>query len=875
MVYPFTSALPKKAAALMIGASVLAISGAAFAQSTSSEAAPKKSSSDDVVIVTGTSIRGVTPTGSALVSVTRNDIVTMGAQTTQDIIRNIPAIGNFGQVLTPSGDFGQVGIKPSIHNIGNGATLVLLNGHRMVGAGILQTNPDPSVIPPSAIQRVEVIADGASSIYGSDAVAGVVNLILRKNYNGAESSARYGFAKDYWTYDLNQVFGRTWSGGSFMIAGEYTKNDALFGHDRGFVKQDQRSLGGTNLQTNAAIPPNITVSGVTYAYPNFSTTPNLYDTSQVGSLIPDASRASVLATVRQKVAENIELYAEGFYSERKSNNTVDPGGQTPTITTANPFFVQVPGTTATSEVARFNLLPLIGPLYTPSVLKGSGLTVGANIDLPNDYRLVVEANVGHENDFNDQYVVNATNFAAAAAGTTTATALDPFTGKTNPAVIAGLVGHNSARNIQELREIGATIDGPLFNLPAGAVKIAAGVKYHYDSLAQSYNTIGVVNTLSSKLHRTITAEYAEILVPLFGGDFTRPGIGKMDFSASVRHDQYSDVGGTTNPKYGINWTPFKGINLHTSYGTSFRAPPLADKNPASIDTRVQPLIASTQFAPPGAPTSNYFYLAGSDPSLTPEKAKTWSAGATVSPSVIPGLRFGATWWRVKYSNIVSIAFPPALYTDASLAQFYVNNPTDAQIAAFIGNLRVDGLAATDTASKVALLHGATRMIDLRRKNLGILDVGGIDFDASYHHSIGEGSLSLNWTGTRMNFWKTQVSKTAAKVNNFAAGTQIRWRSRTSATYQISDYSFTGAYNYVGTYTNLGVAAQPTVGAYQTFDLQGAYTLHREGLMKGVQLTLNIDNATDKDPPQRVTGNGYSTVSNPLGRTISVGLRKTW
>ncbi|QJU58310.1 TonB-dependent receptor [Sphingomonas sp. AP4-R1] len=825
------------------------------------------------IIVTGTSIRGAAPVGSALISVTRDQITAIGAQTTQDIIRNTPAFGAFGQALVPTGDFGQVGIKPSIHNIGNGATLTLMNGHRLVGAGILQTNADPSVIPPAAVERIEVIADGASAIYGSDAVAGVVNIILRKNFNGIELSGRYGFADNYRTFDLNGVIGRSWGTGSIMVAGEFTGNDSLFGRNRDYVLQDQRSIGFNDLRTTASIPPNITMQGVTYAYPGFGTTPNLYDSSQVGSLIPRSRRYSFAAYARQEVTDHIELYSDAFYSRRKSVVTVDPGGITPTITTANPFFVRVPGTTANTQIARLSLLPLIGALYTPSKLKGMGIVLGTNIDIGSDFRVTIEGNLGHEDDTNKQQTINNSAVAAAAAGTTTATALDPYTGRTNPSVVAGLVGVNDARNIQNLREAMAKIDGPLFDLPGGSVKIAAGIQYHYESLKQSYNTIGVNGTLVSKLSRNFLSQYAEVLIPVFGDDFVFPLLRKVDLSASIRHDKYSDVGNTTNPKFGINWSPARGMNLHGSYGTSFRAPPLADKNPASIDTRVQPLFASTQFAPPGALPSNYFYLAGSDPGLTPEKAKTYSAGGDYSPPFIPGLTLGATWWRVKYSNIVSIAFPPALYTDSSLAQYFTNNPTDAQIANFIGNLRVDGLAANDLASRVALLSGATRMIDLRRKNLGVLDARGIDFTFNYKRSIGPGTFLANWSGTRMSSWETKVSPTAPTVDNFANGTQIRWRWRGSGSYSIGGANLLLAYNYVGGFTNLGVAAQPRVKAFKTLDLVASYEIKSDSFLNGLELTLNIDNLTDQDPPIRFSGNGYSTVSNPLGRTFTFGVRK--
>lgn len=148
----------------------------------------------ETVVVTGTSIRGTPPVGANLITVDRATIESTGAQTVQQLLSTVPQINTFGG----SGQGGSNsdftgGFAPAIHSIGGGsssATLVLINGHRFPTQGLTEANADPTVIPASALERVEVLPDGASSIYGSDAVAGVVNFITRKASRDSRSMPR-------------------------------------------------------------------------------------------------------------------------------------------------------------------------------------------------------------------------------------------------------------------------------------------------------------------------------------------------------------------------------------------------------------------------------------------------------------------------------------------------------------------------------------------------------------------------------------------------------------------------------------------------------------------------------------------------------------
>src|ERR1051326_1345551 len=186
----FNAKRASRATQLMVSVSVTAmaalIAGGAIAQPNS--AAPAGSSQVETVVVTGTSIRDVAPVGSNVISLGTADIEKTAAQNGQQILQSIPAISGLqagGQGQNPT--FGGNVAAPIIHGLGASAsnqTLVLIDGHRSPYMGLNWTLVDPSVVPPIAIQRVEVLPEGASSIYGSDAVAGVINFVTRNGFEG-------------------------------------------------------------------------------------------------------------------------------------------------------------------------------------------------------------------------------------------------------------------------------------------------------------------------------------------------------------------------------------------------------------------------------------------------------------------------------------------------------------------------------------------------------------------------------------------------------------------------------------------------------------------------------------------------------------------
>ena len=206
---------------LMVGSSFAAMTMASlYSQAVAQPTAPAPANGVAVeqVTVTGTSIRGTAPVGSNVVTVDSEAIKAQGSTSIQEVLDSVPQISTSN--AAPQGVNNNSFFAPQIHQLAgsiSNSTLSIVDGLRFVGAGG-DSLPDPNIIPTIALERVEVLADGASSTYGSDAVSGVVNFITRKNYEGLELDAQYGFADQYDTTYLAGLWGTRWDKGGVMVA---------------------------------------------------------------------------------------------------------------------------------------------------------------------------------------------------------------------------------------------------------------------------------------------------------------------------------------------------------------------------------------------------------------------------------------------------------------------------------------------------------------------------------------------------------------------------------------------------------------------------------------------------------------------------------
>ena len=291
------------------------------------------------IIVTGTNIRGVAPTGSELTAITQDDILASGINTTSELLATVPALASFDTRPRSQGA-GLPTTGPDIHGLGPQATLILINGHRVPGQGTLTTGVDPSALPPSMIQRVEIVSDGASAVYGSDAVAGVINFILRRDLNGVEVSGQTGFADGgYKEYNANFAAGKTWSTGFLVIGGQYLENTALPGSARRFNTSNLTSIGGSDNRSTQALEPNVTIGNQTFAGPGYSPgTLNKLDVAQLADIIPHETRKSFYLNFGQDVTSHVRLFADLGYIDRETVIDGPQSGATFTITSASPYF---------------------------------------------------------------------------------------------------------------------------------------------------------------------------------------------------------------------------------------------------------------------------------------------------------------------------------------------------------------------------------------------------------------------------------------------------------------------------------------------------------------------------------------------------------
>lgn len=842
------------------------------------------------IVVTGTLLRGVAPVGTNVVGVTRADVIASGATNANQILAQVPQISNsFNSTPRAAGDVGNPINRPNIRNLGvNGGTttLVLMNGHRLVGVGVIQTSPDPSVIPPGALERVEVVPDGGSSIYGSDAIGGVVNFITRKRFNGLEVNGTYGIADNYNTYDLNGTAGKDWGTGSLLVSYEYSWHNNIGGRDRDYVSQNLTAQGGSDFRTTACGPGTVTTNGINYALPGFTAGQNLCDQSDYADIYPGERRHNVFASLTQQLDSTTRFDLEGYWSRRVTSPLLPQSRTTGTITSTNPYFHSIAG--ETSQTVSYSYDPVFGPArQSKSIVDAWGVTPSFSKEVGGDWQVRALANYGRSYTQVTEQIVNPTLEAAALAGTTLATALNPYNlSATNAGVLAGIHDwENYASSVQELAEARLVLDGSLFSLPGGNVHIAVGGEYHYEnldavSLADRVGH-GELNphTMAS---RSVKSAFGELLIPIFGTDNGFAGMRRLDISASVRYDDYSDVGSTTNPKIGFTYKPADSFTIRGNFGTSFNAPSLSDTTGA-VDTRAQ-IIGVSPFRTATSPASDLFrrtvLLAGGNPGLTPQKADTFSIGADFKPVFVPGLTLSGTYYKVKFKNAIALApfYTPAIFTTPAYAQFVTINPTLAQAQALLAGFRLDGISSIEAL--YASGQSPYAIFDARRNNLGSTTQDGIDFNAVYQRQTGFGSINASFGGTYTLNRKSAPVAGAPAVDEFeagTAGTRFSFVGALGAT--VGNVTGRAQISHSQGYDVVGYANQSSIGSFNTVDLYFSYALNGQGLLKDTALTLNVDNVADQDPPflntsstTNVSLSGYGNGST-LGRLFQFGVRK--
>jgi len=857
-------------------------------QSDNSQDAKEAAAGIPDIVVTGSSIRGVPPTGSNLISVSREDIRTIGVSTTADLLASVPQLNSFN--TKPRAEGGGVGaFAPGLRSLPSSATLPLMDGHRLVAGGTNETSPDFPFLPDLAIERVEIVADGASAIYGSDAVAGVVNFITRKRYSGVDTSVRYGMADNYSTFSGSILAGHDWGSGSILAAYQYAQNSDIIGAQRDYRVVDFRPYGGVDSRTTVCPAANVLVNttayAVSYATPALAPgTKNLCDNGAVGDLVPQSRLHSAFVSGHQDLGSRVTLWGELLYSDRKDVVRAAPpagagasGGvilyNLPGF--ANPFFRTPPGTGATVEFVQFRTDNLYGADHINNIyrVRAGNSSAGLDAKLAADLKLSVYGTYDWATNYSYLPAINPAALDAAAAGTTTATALDPFGNGTSPAVAAAITDYAGDLTINQRTYLGAAkIDGSLLDLPGGKLKVAVGAEYRHESFKQRGIYGG--NQVPEDLDRNVKSVYGELFVPIFGDGNARPLVHSLALSVSGRYDHYSDFGSTTNPKVGLNWQPVAGLTLRGTYGTSFRAPGLRDVG-ATVGAYYfnAAAIAGSSLRDPtrGAAQVDTVFLLGGNRNLQPEKARTWSVGADLRPSGLSNFHASTTYYDIHYTNVIGTPGGSIAFTDPTFAAVVFRNPTAAQLASLLA-----------IAVPVNFVPGALptigNLLDFRQGNFGVRDTTGLDFDIGYRQPTKFGSIYAGVAGNYIFTYKTQLSPTAPVSNQLDLGVP-RATLRGTLAAEVGPVNAIAFVNYrhgvTGLYATPTGTATYSAGSYTTVDLRFSVKLPNVGPAKGTQLAVEFNDLLDQRPPFFPATDGIGGAYNPIGRYVALNLRKSF
>jgi len=873
------------------------------------------------VEVTGSHIARIEgESGLPVQTITRQEILDAGIQTMQDLLERISANQSYGSWNEAKGIGSPlVGFTgASLRGLGSQRTLILLNGRRLAPYALSGgQSVDLSGIPPSAIERVEVLKDGASAVYGTDAIGGVINFILRKDYTGAEINGNYFATEqgggDTWRVSAAAGFGDLAKDRfNAFVAADYYKQQALKASERAISNTAYLPWLGLDGTAGNSFPANIVqtnlVSGETYGFPGFRNPtvpypggptegsclppysfptqgPRQYqcrfDAASVIDSIPAIEKTNVIARFTWQIAADHQLFAEASYYEGKFTHRIAPapvivgGDFTTPLQPTSPFYPAtfVAGLAGGDPAAPVGLLYRtveLGPRTDQATTDQWNAVVGMQGTVRGwDYELAGTYTSNRQVDeLVSGYFYNSRFQPLLASG-----AVNPFGPNTPPVLqqmrdtqVTGPVNDNRASNYG----VDLKVTNNVATLPGGPVAVAFGAEARRESLEQSNADVlvsgdigggpGEVPSITS-VSRRVWSLFGEVNVPIAKA---------LEANLAVRYDHYSDFGGTTNPKFTLRWQPSRSVLLRAAWGTGFRAPTLSDlflprvDSYAYDDSLQDPVRCPVTEA--YADCNGVFMPVryGGNPALQPETSAQFNAGIVLEPAT--GLSIGLDYYRVKVSKVIGVLpIDTILDNHEQLGgQYIVRKPPDAQYPD---------------------LPGPIEYVVQYPTNTGDLTTSGVDINLDWRGPatrMGRFTLTLDGTYvidyTYEGFESFQLPPGAGTRGPDGAIARYRQYAQLGWTY--GPWGATLANNYQSGYSEVdlltcgdeGCTGTRRVGTWSVWDVQARYTGPGNATF-----TLGVRNLFDRAPPvSNQTGNsqfGYDpSYADPRGRTFYGAVR---
>lgn len=736
------------------------------------------------IVVTGSRIRGA-PVAASVIVRTAETIRDEGQATLADVARTIsqnfgggqnPGIG--ANVPAASGVNVGGGASLNLRGLGSDATLTLLNGRRLA-YGASRQSVDISAIPMIAVDRIEIIADGASALYGSDAIAGVANIKLRRDMAGVTTTVRIGASTE--GGNVEQVHGVAtggrWSGGGMIAAYEFGRNTVIRATDRDYAR--------------ARVP------GL--------------------DLYPALRRHSVAFSGHQAIAPQVSIAVDMLYNHRDSLS-------------------QIPLTVAGVVPSRFARQPSDSSTWTlaPSLLWSPGA-----------WQVGLAGSVGRDR----------THYAT-----------NQFTGNQ-------LTSRTFGCYCNEAEAIELSGDGPLFNLPGGAAKIALGVGVRNNRLV---SLRGDNPAQDIDAHQASRYAYVEASLPLVAPAQAIAGIDRLAASAALRREDYGTIGAMTTPKLGLIYAPLPGLELKASWGQSFRAPTLFQ--------RYQPLVVAVlpaaTFGGTGLPsTASAFYLSGGRETLRPERAESWSMTLAIHPRALPGLTIEAGYFETRYRDriVAPITFIARALADPS----YAAQVTRAPASAVLADLRSSAGQFLNATGRPYDAANVVAVIDNANVNAGRQAVRGVDLSARFDQSLGSGTLHASGN---LGYLESEQQLTPSQPVVALAGAIFNpphLRGRATLGWTQRKLTVTAAVTHVGSVEDRRFAPAPRVAGMDMADLTLRYrTGPGSAWWNSLDIVLTAQNILDAEPASIRTSLPYdtpydSTNYTPFGRFVALSASKSW
>jgi iron complex outermembrane receptor protein len=800
----------------------------------------------------------------------------------------------------------------------NRSTLVLINGRRAPVSPVAATGGlafvDVSAIPLAAIERVEILSDGASATYGSDAVSGVVNIILKSNYSGAEVGGMFSMSsnKEHWSNrNFYAVAGATSGDTSVTISTEWKRADPLIQKDRAFSTGLFRTpsfagvidfTAGGNAQyftlnpslnappLNLDLTPAQLVAQGIYAGPMDQTAASqVQDLAFYPTLIAAAERRSFTSMVEHRLNPSTTLFADFMYSVAETESVLNAQPVSGLVVASSPFNPLNIDVTARN---RFLTFPRIYANQATTLRAVAGIK--GNFAQNWSYDAAVNWNrISHA--FRNRNLIDGAKYnELVRAGT-----FNPFARTQAPGIIESMLGTQVRDFVSTLRSLDLKVNGSAFELSGGPVQLGVGAAFTWEELEftndrydQTGGWLQATPRLPFNARLNTDSFFAEARIPIFSEKNAKRGFHTLELTVAARHDIYSTTEDPTVPKYSVRWLPFNDeLAFRGTYSESFVAPSLYELY-GPLSTGFTPSLNIIRYDANGnslgaSGQRQYRSQTGSNAALLPSRSRNWSAGVVWSPKAIKGFSIAADIFNIDERDLIS-TIPIALIVQdveqRGTASPYANRVRVARSVA--GEVHFDTGAAITGPGQ--LTNRPSDEVWIKNSNVNVAGAwqDGVDISLNYKYDTGDiGRFTLTSVGTYLRKYAFQALPSSVPIEYQDAfyvrgagsgreGVFPRYRLNNRLDWSFKGYSASLAHTYI---PSLDDKTNPTpyrVGNYNTFDIQVGTTLSGWGIryLKGLQVAVGVNNLMNRFPP-RIPSEGNQShdinTYDPIGRLMYV------